>query len=343
MKPLVSILVPAFNAERWIGETIQSAVSQTWSRTEIILVDDGSTDRTLDVARRFASKHLKVLTQSNQGAAAARNAALAASQGSYIQWLDADDLLSPNKIALQMRALRHDDGERTLLSSRWGHFLYRSRTARFVKTQLCEDLSPIEFLLRKWEHNLHMQTATWLVSRGLTEAAGPWNASLLGDDDGEYFCRVVLGAKHIVHVPEAHVYYRVAGSGSLSYIGRSRAKQDAQWLGMKLQLHYVLGHMNCARSRAAALTYLQTWAPHLMGRADLLSEMTRMAQSLDGEIREPRISWKYAWLARLCGLETAFNIQQRYNLHKTGLLTLWDRQLYHLERLVKSHSASGRL
>jgi glycosyltransferase involved in cell wall biosynthesis len=76
MQPLVSILIPAYNAEEWIGETIHSAIGQTWPRKEIIVVDDGSRDRTLEVARQFASKELPVVSKENQGAAATRNHAL---------------------------------------------------------------------------------------------------------------------------------------------------------------------------------------------------------------------------------------------------------------------------
>src|SRR2546423_13130380 len=104
MNPLVSILIPAYNAQEWIGDTIQSALGQTWPATEIIIVDDGSKDQTLAMARRFASKKVTVVTQTNQGAAAARNRAFSMSQGEYIQWLDADDLLAPDKIARQIRA-----------------------------------------------------------------------------------------------------------------------------------------------------------------------------------------------------------------------------------------------
>ncbi len=81
MKPLVSILIPAYNAEEWIADTIQSAIAQTWQRKEIIVVDDGSSDRTAEVARRFASKEVAVVSTKNQGAAAARNHALQLSQG----------------------------------------------------------------------------------------------------------------------------------------------------------------------------------------------------------------------------------------------------------------------
>src|SRR5438093_3355190 len=104
MKPLVSILIPAYNAERWIAETMRSALRQTWPNKEILVVDDGSTDQTLRIARQFPSKAISVVSQKNQGAAAARNKAFDLCQGDYVQWLDADDLLSPDKIAKQMEA-----------------------------------------------------------------------------------------------------------------------------------------------------------------------------------------------------------------------------------------------
>src|SRR4051812_10472186 len=102
MKPLVSIVIPAYNAERWIAYTLQSAIGQTWPHKEIIVVDDGSTDRTGEIARRFASNEISVVSIPNQGAAAARNHGLHLSQGDYIQWLDADDVLAPDKIERQL-------------------------------------------------------------------------------------------------------------------------------------------------------------------------------------------------------------------------------------------------
>src|SRR5512140_2969405 len=131
MKPLVSILIPAYNAGEWIADTIQSALSQTWPSIEIIIIDDGSKDQTLSVARRFASKNVNVVTQPNQGAAATRNNAFNLCQGDYIQWLDADDLLSPDKVAKQMEIAERCENPRTRLSSGWGHFMYRPSRARF--------------------------------------------------------------------------------------------------------------------------------------------------------------------------------------------------------------------
>jgi len=65
MNALVSILIPAFNAQEWIADTIQSAIGQTWPRKEIIIVDDGSNDQTLSIARQFASKEAKIVSQQN--------------------------------------------------------------------------------------------------------------------------------------------------------------------------------------------------------------------------------------------------------------------------------------
>ena len=92
MEPLVSILVPAYNSQRWLADTLNSALEQTWPKKEIIVVDDGSTDRTLHIAKQFASKNVQVVPQPNQGASV-RNTAFSLCQGDYIQWLDADDLL----------------------------------------------------------------------------------------------------------------------------------------------------------------------------------------------------------------------------------------------------------
>ena len=99
MKPLVSILIPAYNAEEWITDTLRCAIAQTWEPKQIIVVDDGSTDRTLAIARQFESDQFRVVTQKNQGAAATRNQALSLCRGDYIQYLDADDLIAPDKIS----------------------------------------------------------------------------------------------------------------------------------------------------------------------------------------------------------------------------------------------------
>lgn len=332
MKPLVSILIPAYNAERWIGETLLSALGQTWSRKEIIVVNDGSRDQTLDVARRFTGSNILVVTQENRGAAAARNKAFELCQGDYVQWLDADDLLSSNKIAKQIEVAEQHQDRRTLLSCGWGYFMYRPHKASFVPSALWCDLDPIEWLLRKWEQNLHMQTATWLVSRELTHTAGPWDTRLLGDDDGEYFCRILLASSGVRFVPESKVYYRITPSNRLSYIGQSDSKLEAHLLSRQLQIGYLRSVDDNDRVRGACLKYLQTsYFNFYPERSAQVIESQRLAAMVGGKLEIPKFSWKYRWLQQLFGFTVAKRVRRRWNRCKSFVIRSWDKALFHLE------------
>jgi glycosyltransferase involved in cell wall biosynthesis len=300
--PLVSILIPAYNAAEWIAETIRSALAQTWPRIEIIVVDDGSMDETLAVARQFEPQGVRVHVQKNLGASSARNKAFSLSHGDYIQWLDADDLLAPDKIARQMDLVMLGLSPRTLLSSPWAHFMYRPYRARFKPTALWCDLAPGEWLLRKMSQNIFMQTATWLVSRELTEAAGPWDVRLLGDDDGEYFCRVLLACDGVRFVADAKVFYRAFRFDSLSYIGRFPEKIEAHWLSMQLHIEYLRSMDDNPVTRSACLQYLRDSLiyfypekPHIVRQAN------QLAVELGEPLGAPELSWKYSWLEMSLG------------------------------------------
>jgi len=331
MTPLVSILIPAFNAQDTIADTLRSALAQTWPRTEIIVVDDGSTDETPSILRAFKPEKILVVTQPNQGAAAARNKAFSLSAGDFIQWLDADDLLAPDKIALQLEAFGERGGSRTVLSSAWGRFMYRYCRAEFVPTALWCDLSPAEWLLRQMEDNVYMQTATWLVSRELTEAAGPWDTRLLGDDDGEYFSRVLLASDGTCFVPNAKVYYRMTGSSSLSYIGNSDRKREAQWLSMVLHIDYLRSVEDSQRMRVACVTYLQNWMVYFYPeRTDLFERAQKLAQELGGELKVPYLSWKYSWIKTLFGWPLARRAQVVLQRLRWSLTRLWDKTIFRI-------------
>jgi glycosyltransferase involved in cell wall biosynthesis len=104
-EPLVSVVIPAFNAARTLGASIESALAQTLRSLEIIVVDDGSTDSTVAVARSFERVGVVVVSQTNAGAAAARNAGLRIARGRYVALLDADDLWLKEKLEVQLRYL----------------------------------------------------------------------------------------------------------------------------------------------------------------------------------------------------------------------------------------------
>jgi glycosyltransferase involved in cell wall biosynthesis/peptidoglycan/xylan/chitin deacetylase (PgdA/CDA1 family) len=341
-EPLVSILIPAFNVQAWIAQTLRSAIAQTWKRKEIIVVDDGSTDQTLAIARQFESDTVHVVTGKNQGAASARNTAFSLCHGDYIQWLDADDLLAPDKIARQMAVLDPNEGRKTLLSCEYGKFLYQWQSSQFVRTRLWRDLAPIDWLLRKMGENLFMQTATWLVSRELSDASGAWDTRMLSDDDGEYFCRVLLNSNGTRFVPGARVYYRHFRSDGLAYVGRSNRKREALWLSMQLHILYLLSLENSPRTREACVTYLQrnllNFYPEM---TDIVSQANQMARDLGGELRPPDLSWKYSWIKTAFGWrlakDTALQMREiRWSFEKS-----LDRTILRVKSRIDPGSDSG--
>ncbi|WP_103027259.1 glycosyltransferase family 2 protein [Salinibacter altiplanensis] len=212
----VSILIPCYNSEAHLEETIESALRQTWSNCEIIVVDDGSTDDSLEVARTYEGRRVRVIAQSNQGAPAARNRALEAAMGEYIQYLDADDLLHPRKIEAQVTALRKRTpktlGVCSTVYFQDGEMPEEGRRAKgdeHIPWLTSED--PVQWLINLWMPRRGwgmVQTGAWLVPRDVAEEAGPWDEQLTRDQDGEYFTRVVLTSSGIQYVGEGCVYYR---------------------------------------------------------------------------------------------------------------------------------------
>ncbi len=345
MHPLVSILIPAHNAEPWIADTLRSAIAQTWPNMEIIVVEDGSSDQTLAVAKRFESDVVHVYSQKNLGAAAARNLAFSLSKGDYIQWLDADDILAVDKIATQMELNLQLKSKKTLLSAAWGQFMHRPYRAHFIPTALWSDLTPVEWLLRKMGQNLYMQTATWLVPRELAEAVGPWDTRLLSDDDGEYFCRVLLASDGVRFVPGSRVYYRGPGLAfrSLSFIGRSTRKIQAHWVSMQLHIRYLRSLEESARVQEACLHYLQTSVGTFYpDNPDILKQAEQLAGELGGKLTPPHLSWKYYWMKSLFGWRAARLGQLGLLRLRWGAQRLFDELAYRIETSMLGMSFHGK-
>ncbi len=330
--PLVSILIPAYNAEDSIADTLRSAIDQTWKRKEIIVVDDGSTDRTPEVVKLVATKQVTVVSTANQGLSAAVNHAYSLCQGDYIQELDADDLLAPDKIERQLAALQETDSKRILLSSPWAHFYYRTSAAQFMRNSLWQDLSPVEWLLRKMGENLHMQNATWLVSREIAEAAGPWDTSLHYDQDGEYFARVLLASAGTRFVPEGKVFYRVSGSDRISFIGKSKKKRKSLLRSMQLHIQYIRSLEDSERVRKACLTYMQNWYGNFYpDQPELAEELQALAAQLQGHLEMPKLRRKYAWMKPIFGRKSASWAQTVMPELNARLKRKWDKTMFELQ------------
>ena len=208
-RPLVSIIIPVYNSEKFLSESIYSALAQTWKHTEIIVIDDGSSDNSFSIAQKFSSDSFKIYKQNNKGASAARNLGFSVSKGDYIQYLDADDILAPDKIEKQLQLLDDQTGSH-ISSCSWAKFSTSINDAKLIPQKVWADLSPIDWLSTALTGGGMMQTACWLTPRHLIEKAGSWNESLKKNpnDDGEFFCRVLLNSKGIKFCEPAKVYYR---------------------------------------------------------------------------------------------------------------------------------------
>jgi len=331
MKPLVSILIPAFNAEEWLAETLKSAIGQTWERKEIIVVDDGSTDETFRIAKQYESKIVKAVTQDNGGACKARNKALSLAQGDYIQWLDADDLLAPDKLSQQFN--RDDIGRdsRVLLTSAFGMFFYTIEKAKFEPNALWQDLAPVDWVKLKFTQSVWMNPAAWLVSHRLTELAGPWDNRLArsGDDDGEYICRVVLASEKVQFVPEAKCYYRVGHANSLSG-RRSDSSHKELLLSTKLCVKHLLGHADNKDTRAACISLLENRLWHFYPeKGELVKELEGLAKDLGANGVNLIETRKYLICAKYFGDGTAKRLRNIFSgVVKVTAQKYWDKFIY---------------
>lgn len=330
----VSILIPAYNAERWIGQTIASALSQTWPNTEIIIVDDGSSDSTVAIARTHQTRLVKIVTQPNLGASAARNTALSLAQGDYIQWLDADDLLAPDKISQQLCAPDAGADSRVLLTAPFGTFFYCHQRAKYQPTSLWRTLTPLEWISVKFIENAWMNPAAWLVSRRLTDAAGPWDERLSrsGDDDGEYICRVVLASEQVAFVPAAKCYYRVGHAGTLSQRCADTA-YEGLLLATALSINHLLSAADNQDTRAACIRLLENRLWHFYPeKSDLAAELQRLAVGLGANRLQLRETWKYLLAARLCGPAGAKKLREIVTRTRLVASRNVDKLLYVIDR-----------
>ena len=211
--PLVSVIIPVYNSEKYLGAAIENILSQRYTNIEILVIDDGSSDNSQSVARKFENKKVKIFAQTNKGASAARNNGLRQAKGEYIQFLDADDLLSSNKIEDQVKLLLENpakiaicptihffDGESLSEKAITDEWYYNS----FNK--------PSDFLIKLYggyeNEGAMIQPNSWLTPKKIIDKAGFWDERLSLDDDGEFFCRVILASTGIVCSINAINYYR---------------------------------------------------------------------------------------------------------------------------------------
>jgi len=307
--PVVSILIPCFNAERWLAQTLESALAQTHPATEVILVDDGSSDTSLAIARQFEPRGVRVVSQPNRGACAARNHGLRLARGEFIQFLDADDLLAPDKISQQHARLAECPGY--VASGPWARFESNPATATFVPEENWRDCESIEWLALNFAGYGMMPPASWLTPRSLLDRAGPWDERLSLNDDGEYFCRVLLASQGIKFCAGTRTYYRSNFSGSVSWRRSPEAWQSA-FLSHELCTQHMLAKEDSPRARRACADLFQRLAFAMYPDSpELVARCEREAAKLGGSALRPGGGVLFQLLNRVVGWKSARHWQRR--------------------------------
>ncbi len=256
--PLISVIIPVFNSEVNLEKTIISALDQTWPNKEIIIVDDGSTDSSPSIEKKYEGVHVKVFQQKNKGASVARNRGLEEAKGNYIQFLDADDLLSPNKLQSQMALLlQHPD---KIAVCRTVHFFNdenyeQASTSAYEDSFLYSTDNTAGFLSNLYggesNRGSMIQTNAWLTPVDVIRKAGKWSEFYSPDDDGEFFCRVILASKGILYDKNCFNYYRKYKNSNNLASSKSKKALHGKFRSFLLKKQYLLNATDDATAKKA--------------------------------------------------------------------------------------------
>lgn len=218
-EPLVSIVIPCYNAERWVSRAIESALGQTYTNTEVIVVDDGSTDGSLNLIKEF-NREINWISTSNRGPCAARNIGLKAARGEWIQFLDADDLLHPDKLHLSLKSCEDYPSVEFVWAphiSIGEEFSLNSSEARALEPLDTQVTLSQNALLAHYAPSMAMFRYKFL------ERVGHWNESLKRWVDLEYHARIAALLPWYARLSKPLYLYRHHGGERISNSNRNHS------------------------------------------------------------------------------------------------------------------------
>ena len=205
---LVSIIIPVYNTEKYIADTIISCLNQTYTNFELIIVNDGSTDNVESVIERFDDPRIRYFKIKNSGSCNARNFGLKQIRGKLIQFLDSDDVLDVHKIETQMEYYAKY-GDNYIYSGIMGTVSDKFKTIDKGYDLYYRNFTPtqyFEILLNQF--GKYLTTGVWLVPVKLINSTHGWNSKSGLNDDGEYFMRIILNSTAIIFSEKSIFYYR---------------------------------------------------------------------------------------------------------------------------------------
>ena len=315
MSHKVSVIVPAYNAEKWIKASIASILNQSWKNVEVIVINDGSTDNTASVIKEFDDARLFYYCQENKGQGAASNFGLTKATGDYIKFFDADDLMNPVHIESQLKRLEGRSG--CIASGAWGRFSGNDPGAAvFVPENVWRDLPGLEWLKTALSQPKDMMGACiWLIPRAIIEKSGGWDERLSLNNDFEFSCRLLLNAEMVLFARDAKVYYR-------SDIGHSMTKKftrksvEAMLLSNDLGCSYLLKADSSVGMRLLCANRFQDWVFQIYpDHGDITRLMEKKVKELGGSNIRPGGGKIFHLLKFFLGWKTVKRIQKFVRTH----------------------------
>lgn len=213
---LVSVVIPTYNRAHFVREAIESCLNQTYAHVEVIVVDDGSTDSTMDVlaefSKRFPAERFRYASQANRGAAAARNTGLAVARGAYVKFLDDDDTIDADAIEHYVRALDGTGADLCIGARRYMSPEGRKWSVNYRPPEGLIDLP----LRRYFDLELRPQQGIWCFRKKLFDDGFLWNEGLAAREDTDLIGRMLVQGASVVGAPGAILNQRYHGGERVS-------------------------------------------------------------------------------------------------------------------------------
>ncbi|NJL19684.1 MAG: glycosyltransferase [Leptolyngbyaceae cyanobacterium SM1_3_5] len=243
MLPTVSILIPCYNADRWIAQAIESALNQTYPHKEVIVVDDGSTDRSLEIIKSFGEQ-IRWETGKNQGGNVARNRLLNLSTGEWIQYLDADDYLLPNKIKKQIEFLVQNPDTEVIYSP---HITEELEQQEIIHTPpaLANLPLPHDLWLLAIQWKLPQTGGLLFNKQALVDING-WREDLKHCQDYDLYVRLLMADKQFAYCSEAGAVYRWWCSGTVTRRKIAEIYRDRLGIQDAIEAHLSSSNQLCS-------------------------------------------------------------------------------------------------
>ena len=291
--PLISILIPCYNAEKWIAECIDSALGQSYPNREIIVVDDGSTDKSIEVLKTYSDR-IRFETGPNRGANAARNQLLGMAGGEWIQYLDADDYLLPDKLAKQMDYVASHPEVDVVYSP----CILLMQDGRQIQNPIANKSDPIISYIR-WNFTTH----GLLLRKSLLRKAGPWKETQKCCQENELLLRLIRHGARFGLVDEYDAVYRYHAGVSISRGSPERVIRARMALTDEIE-KYLLENNELTKERRLAIASSRFESARSMYRLnrDYAAHLMTLAISNDQNPAQPRL---YRWALRFLGFDGA--------------------------------------